>query len=82
MNSHGLFNTMKKQRRGDSTNTTCCVTVWDPWQGVQRRMVYVVDYFVCFICFSFVVVVIFDLVHEVEAIHGLCWLLNASGNIV
>ena len=30
-----------------------------------------------FVCF---VVAIFDLVHDVEAIHDLCYLLTASGN--
>ena len=29
-------------------------------------------------CFA---VAICDLVHDVDAIHGLCWLLTASGNI-
>ena len=42
-------------------------------QGVQLRMVLVVNFFrifeIIFFCF---VVAIFDLVHDVEAIHGLC----------
>ena len=40
-------------------------------QGIQRRMVLVVNVFdfLNFVCF---VATIFDLVHEVEAIHGQC----------
>ena len=45
-------------------------TCWE--QGVQRRMVLVVifslDFFLLFLCF---IVAIFDLMHDVEAIHGL-----------
>ena len=31
--------------------------------------------------FFWLVVAIFDLVHDVEAIYGLCYLLTASGNL-
>ena len=40
-------------------------------QGVQRMTVLVVNYFVL-LNFNLFVVVIFDLVREVEAKHGLC----------
>ena len=41
-------------------------------QGVQRRMVYLVIFRIFESIFVFFVVAIFDLVHDVEAIHGLC----------
>ena len=50
-------------------------------QGIQRFMVLVVMFFDFFLndFFGFVVA-IYDLVHDVEAIHGLCKLQTASGN--
>ena len=36
--------------------------------------------FCCFLLFFFVVAMS-DLVHDVEAIHGICKLLTASGNL-
>ena len=51
-------------------------------QGEQRKMVLVVIFFhifeIVFICF---VVAICDLLHDVEPINGLSWLLTASGNL-
>ena len=45
-------------------------------------MVLVVNVLVFFeiVFFSGFVVALFDLVHDVEAIYGLCYLLKASGN--
>ena len=50
-------------------------------QGVQRRMVLVVNYFVFLKLFILVVVAISDLVHDVEAIFHLPYLLTAAGNL-
>ena len=47
-------------------------------QGVQRRMVLVAK---IFHIFETKVVAMSDLVHNVEAIHDLCKLLTASGNL-
>ena len=44
-------------------------------------MALVVNFFVFlnhYFCFA---VAMSDLVHDVEAIHGLCWLQTASGNL-
>ena len=41
------------------------------YQGVQRRMESVVKIFVILIFFCFVVA-LFDRVHDVETIHGIC----------
>ena len=46
-------------------------------EEVQGRMVLVVNFFV----FLFFVVAIFDLVHDVETIFHLPYLLTASGNL-
>ena len=50
--------------------------------GVERRMISVDDYFVFFeiIIFCFVVAIC-DLVHDVETIFHLYYLLTASGNL-
>ena len=40
-------------------------------QGIQRRMVLVINFSPRFF-FCFVVVAIFDLVHDLDGIHGLC----------
>ena len=50
--------------------------------GVQHRMVLVDNFFRIFqiIIFCFVADMC-DLVHDVEAIHWLCYLLPASGNV-
>ena len=59
-----------------------CIESAENKQGVQRRVVLVVNSFIFlklyFCCF---VVAIFDLVYDVEAIHRLWELLTASGNL-
>ena len=54
----------------------------EPVHGVQRKMISVDNFFVflrlLFFCF---VVAIFDLVHDVETIFHLSYLLTASGNL-
>ena len=51
-------------------------------QGVQRRMVLVVNFFVFLKSFCFcIVAAICDLVHDMDAIYDLCWLLTTSGNV-
>ena len=54
------------------------------WQAqrVQRRMVLVVIFFLFFeIIIFWFVLAIFEVVHDVEVIHGLFYLLRASGNL-
>ena len=54
----------------------------DSMQGVQRRMISVVEFFVflrlLFFCFVFA---IFDLVHDVETTFHLSYVLTVSGNL-
>ena len=49
------------------------------YQGEQCRMVLVFFEFLKY--FFYIVLAIFDLVHDVEAIRGLCKLLTASRNL-
>ena len=59
-------------------------TSLSPGQGVQHSMVLVVNFFcifeITFINFCFVVA-LFDLVHNVKAINGLCSRLTTSENL-
>ena len=58
------------------------VTIDETHQGVQRMMVLVVSCSPVFEIITFCFVgAIFDLVHDVKAIHGLYKLLTASGNL-
>ena len=59
-----------------------CGAVVSMLHGVQRRMISVVSYFVFLEIFIFCfVVVICDLVHDVETIFHLSYVLTASGNL-
>ena len=56
---------------------------WTNYHGVQRRMISVDNFFCIFeiIIFCFVVAICDGLVHDVETIFHLSYLLTASGNL-
>ena len=52
------------------------------WHGVQHRMISVDNFFIFFkIIIFYFVVAICDLVHDVETIFHLSYVLTASGNL-
>ena len=51
------------------------------YNGYKRRMVLMVNFFEFLKLFFCFVVSILDLVHDVKAIHGICKLQTASGNL-
>ena len=60
----------------------CIFSVFGPIHGMQRRMISVDNFFVLFeiIIFCFVIAIC-DLVHNVETIFHISYVLTASGNL-